>query len=521
MTGPMVAPPPPPRKLDTVSLEDLDDVVAADAPGRALVKSRDFPEIQAAGGPSFDEVQVVLFDYNSTDSLAACWAAQASLGDRATYHAVNRATLIEDLGDAVRGTVMIMLGICWPLEAMHDLVTECRWLVVLASHVSIARDLEQFVYPNAIGVVDPDMGAAALSWNFFHPGVPVPALLRAIEDAELGREALRDAAAFEDGFADALQRPPAGELFADDPAFQELTRMVGQDGGRAAILEAVTRGQEEGPGLKALCNKAAQGLSVETLRAFPAWKCARAAATDLAPTGRVAEALLERAYDLGLADEGGDGAEDGADGGAAAGRLFGAAYEVRGGRVRVVLRSVSGGPDVSEVAAAFEGCGHPTRAFFSVDTDIWDALWEQPQQVLWDVQSSGPGCLALSKGDSVVVARKGERFRESPFDEWSWGYQKSSDGAADVEGWIPTLAHTLFVAIKGTVASVPGVACLQEGDLLVGRRQRGQFVWGWRFCPGCTELWEPSWFPKADLQAVHATGARQVRQHIASGEGPA
>ena len=71
-------------------------------------------------------------------------------------------------------------------EAMHDLVAECAWLIILETHVSAVRELEHFSYPSAVRILEPDMAAGVLAWNFFIPQHPVPPLLRALEDGSAG-----------------------------------------------------------------------------------------------------------------------------------------------------------------------------------------------------------------------------------------------------------------------------------------------------------------------------------------------
>ena len=93
-------------------------------------------------------------------------------------------------------------------------------------------------------------------------------------------------------------------------------------------------------------------------------------------------------------------------------------------------------------------------------------------------------CLKLNQGDTVIVARKGERSKNAPFDEWSWGYCNKSMK----EGWFPTLAHSLMVATRDMPSMGQGITGLEEGEMLIARRQRGKFFWGYSFQPGTKVL---------------------------------
>jgi len=502
-SGPPPPPPRPPRHLDTIALEGLDDLVDSECSNRDVVKSLEFEDMIPSDVHSSD-VEVVLFDYNSVDSFAAAYAAKKALGSSVIYYGVNLDTIVEDVD--IQGRNVVMLGVCWPVEAMHELVSECRWLILLDNHISSARELENFRYPNFFPIIDIDMGAGALAWNFFHAtkAEHVPALFRALEDAELGRKVLRDAHTFEMGYEAAFELDPLprGDVQSDDDSFERFEKLIGDDGGRSAIQEAIEQGRSLEPGLQVQCTEAAAQQAIAAMREFPAWRCVLAnVSSPLA--GKIAESLCE-----GFIASSSSAPGDKDD---AARRCFAAVFEVRSrGHVRVILRSAPGGPDVSEIAAVYDGIGHGTRAFFSLRTDVWDTIWVQPELVLWDVRSRGASCLSLQKGDSVVVARAGERIvRECPFDEWSWGYC-TSDPAN--EGWIPTLAHTLLIATSRLQSQGKGIQELEEGDTIIARRQRGNFLMGWRYRDGTAPT--KGWYPRdgvggvGKLRPLHASTSR-------------
>lgn len=489
----------PLRCLDTVNEEGLEDLVDADCIQRSLVKSRDFPELHGSRVQASD-IAVVLFDAKSLDSFAACMAARLALGDACRFEGVDRSTATENLSVDISNQIVAMLGVCWSLEAMHDLVTECECLIILETHTSAARELEQFNYPNAVRILEPGMGAGALAWNFFFPGEKVPPLLRALEDAELGRTVLRDAEAFADGCHVAFDiEPPHGELNSDDPAFEHFELLM-DSGGRATIARAVQEGLELRTEIQGECSEAIARCHVRTPRKFPTWRCVLVELSSPF-AGRVGEYLVScyAAYH-----------------GQAERPYVAVVFERRRWHVRAVLRSLPGGPDVSEIAQEYGGSGHPNRAFFTISRDMWEGLWLPVEAVLWDTISNNPQCLNAKRGDSITIVRRGERFKDSPCDEWSWGY-KTGDG--DAEGWIPTLAHTLFVATRSVPAVCAGILAIEEGDLLVARGQKGRYLWGSTFRLGRgTTNGLKGWFPYIDgtWQPVHP---RSARDFIATGGG--
>lgn len=476
-------PPQPQRRLDTVGLEGIDDLVDADSPYRSAVKSREFPEFSGLDVcPS--NIKVVLFDDNSIDSFAACFAARSALGESARYEGVNRGGMVEDLTCDVSGRVVAMLGMSWSLEAMHDLVVECDWLIILETQPSIAKELEQFCYPGTVRILEPDMGAGALAWNLFFPGHPVPPLLRALEDAELGREALRNSRFFADGFHAAFGFViPHGELSSKDPAFEEFAFCL-EEGGRTTIQRAVEEGFSLAGGIQAQCHDAQARRVIQQLRVFPSWLCSLVNSSSPF-AGRIAEHLV-----TALAAGEVNGVPRGPI------RCLAGVFEVQRHRVRVAMRSLPGGPDLSELAAMYEGIGRPTRAVINLPIEAWGDIWELPEPIVWDVVPSSPHCLELKRGDLVTIARRGERFRESCFDEWSWGHR--SDDASR-EGWIPTLAHTLLVATQSIPSTGAGILGLDEGEMLVAYGQRGNYLWGSKFIQGNVGKGPKGWLDRKSV----------------------
>eukprot|EP00927_Polykrikos_kofoidii_P023585 TRINITY_DN21676_c0_g1_i1.p1 TRINITY_DN21676_c0_g1~~TRINITY_DN21676_c0_g1_i1.p1 ORF type:complete len:522 (+),score=99.60 TRINITY_DN21676_c0_g1_i1:236-1801(+) len=514
-------PPLPPRRpvrnLDVPSYEAWQDLVEPGCATRGLVKSRAFPHLQDFGVTSSD-VQVVLFDHYSPDSAVGCWAAQAALGESAIYVGVNRASVHEDLQDLavdVCGKVVCMVGICWPIMALHELVQECRLLIIVHNHTSVQRELSGFAdsYANTLVAVEPDMGVAALAWNFFHAGLPVPPLLRAIEDAELGRDVLRESRRFADGYEQAFEfEHMAGEHPAGSFFFKQVDDLLGGDGGRMAIQRAVEKGKALAPDIEGECAEAASSYKVRTLRSFPAWKCAVASSPSLF-AGRLAEHLAAKLVEkCDVAPSGTGDARDVSEQNSSCSRCFGAICTARGSRLLVTLHSLPGGPDVSEITDQQDvGGGMAHRAFFSIDVAGWEAMWLQPEPILWDVVSEGPRCLSLARGEEVTVSCRGERFRGSPFDEWSYAY-RSGDPAS--EGWVPTLAHTLLVSTSDVTSVGAGIAELKEGDLVVARGQLGIYLWGRRYTSAAQlsssiEV-KPEWFDQDTLQPVIAPWVKNV-----------
>ena len=243
-------------------------------------------------------INVVLFDKYSIDSFAACYAARATLGEDAEYVGIDRSTTDVELEQEVdlRDKDIALLGISRGYEAMHSLHNECRTVLVLENHQSAKQDLDQLVYDNLAIVVDSNMGAGAMAWNFFHPSEPVPRLVRYIEDADLGREVLLDAAAFADGLeATCPLKPPTGAIQSKDEAFLEFEHYL-EGGGQSFIDEAIEEGRKLQEEIEEQALDAVGNSEIKVLRAFPAWRCA---VVNLSSplVGRIAERCVKAMVD--------------------------------------------------------------------------------------------------------------------------------------------------------------------------------------------------------------------------------
>ena len=481
----------PTRPVYAAGREGWADLLARDV---LNIKSREFPRSVNLNPQAVD---VVLFDVHSIDSFAACCVARMALGGGAKYEAVTRSGFIGQLHTNVHDRTVAMLGVSWKVDCMHDLAWNCDTLLMMETQSSVEIELAEYMQTyHTIFFIDSMMGAGVMAWNFFYPGEPAPVMLRALEDVHLGRYALRDARDFEDGVGVVLDYSMrSGPLHQNNQAFNDFISLL-QDNhvARRAICQAIEEGKVVRQCVQTMCEQVVQRMRVLSLRAFPSLLCALA--EDASPfQGRLAEYLAgEFAERLGVN---------------AAKRCFAAVFQVRASQVRVVLRSKRGGADVSHIAQFFDGAGNQDRGFFTLGVEAWEAIWTEPETVLWDVTSHARNCLELAKGDLVTIIRRDQRFRESPFDLWSWGYKTLEP---EMEGWIPTLAHTVFFVIQSLPSPGLGVQDLKEGQLVIGTGQVGNFLYGWILGLATSKHWFP--MSEDNLRPVKpSSAARLVQEH--------
>jgi oligoribonuclease NrnB/cAMP/cGMP phosphodiesterase (DHH superfamily) len=126
----------------------------------------------------------VVYHSSCPDGFAAAWAAWKKFGSRAEYHPVAHS----DKPLALRGKEAYFLDLAYKPHAMRRVIKEAAKVVVIDHHVSS----ESSVKLAKEHVYDLKHSGAFLAWKYFHPGKPVPRLIRHIEDEDLWKFKLAD-----------------------------------------------------------------------------------------------------------------------------------------------------------------------------------------------------------------------------------------------------------------------------------------------------------------------------------------
>jgi oligoribonuclease NrnB/cAMP/cGMP phosphodiesterase (DHH superfamily) len=128
---------------------------------------------------------VILYHGNCPDGFGGAYAAWKKFGDAAEYYALSRTT---PGPESFHGATLYFIDFCYTQEVMDTYVAEAGKLVMLDHHEGVedvVRSMPEFVY-------DANRSGASIAWEYFHPGVPLPNLLRYVEDDDLFRFALPD-----------------------------------------------------------------------------------------------------------------------------------------------------------------------------------------------------------------------------------------------------------------------------------------------------------------------------------------
>jgi len=122
----------------------------------------------------------ILYHAHCADGFGAAWAAWQTLGGEATYIPVRHGAAPPKLPP---GGDVYILDFCYPrsvIEAMHR---RAHRMLVIDHHRTAEQELVGLDY----AIFDNDKSAAVLAWEFFHPGVEVPELLRYVMEHDLWR----------------------------------------------------------------------------------------------------------------------------------------------------------------------------------------------------------------------------------------------------------------------------------------------------------------------------------------------
>ncbi len=164
------------------------------------------------------ERTVILYHGDCPDGFGGAYAAWKKFGDAAEYRPLAYG---KPIPDDLAGAHLYFVDFCYEKSVMDALAPTAASFTVLDHHEGTREVVESFEN----SVYDVNRSGATIAWGYFHPGIPVPALLRYVEDDDLFRFLLPDTRAvlcyltirpfsFEawDALAASLEHPTESEL---------------------------------------------------------------------------------------------------------------------------------------------------------------------------------------------------------------------------------------------------------------------------------------------------------------------
>ncbi|WP_298231180.1 DHHA1 domain-containing protein [uncultured Azohydromonas sp.] len=136
---------------------------------------------------------LVLYHGKCADGFGAAFAAWLKLGDAADYLACHYG----DPPPVVEGREVFILDYSFEPEVLRAMGTQARSITLLDHHVSAQKRLQglELACPHRL-YFDLSRSGAAIAWEHFHPGEPLPYLLQAIQARDLWRWDVPDARPF-------------------------------------------------------------------------------------------------------------------------------------------------------------------------------------------------------------------------------------------------------------------------------------------------------------------------------------
>lgn len=123
---------------------------------------------------------IILYHANCDDGFGAAYAAWLKFGDESTYIPVQYGQPMPELPP---DHAVYILDFSYPRDVLLA-VDEWREIKVLDHHKTAQEDLKGL----AFATFDMEKSGAVLAWEYFHPGRPVPTLLRYVQDRDLWRK---------------------------------------------------------------------------------------------------------------------------------------------------------------------------------------------------------------------------------------------------------------------------------------------------------------------------------------------
>lgn len=276
--------------------------------------------------------RICFYHAGCPDGFGAAWAVRSAWGADAAYVArghADRAPL-----DRCKNALVAFVDIAPSREELAQLAGVSDQIVVLDHHVTaldrLTGDPELLDALEAEGhLLHFDLGhsGAILAWQHFHPEDPPPELLRYVEDQDLWSWALPDS----DTVNAAIASYPRDFHVWDELAATPIESLVreGTPILRANRMEVTRRIEHARP--VALGTRRIEAVNASTNRS------------------QIGHELARRA---------------------AFGEAWGLVYRVEGAEVFATLYSI-GDVDVSKVALAYGGGGHPNAAGFRISLTRW------------------------------------------------------------------------------------------------------------------------------------------------------
>lgn len=127
----------------------------------------------------------ILYHADCPDGFGAAYSAWKHFGKKATYLPVQHNQTPPELrADAT----IYLVDFCYPKDILLAMAGKAKKVQVIDHHISAQKDLTDLPtqdYPHLHVHFDMEKSGAVLTWEHFHPQIPVPEFLHYIQDKDL------------------------------------------------------------------------------------------------------------------------------------------------------------------------------------------------------------------------------------------------------------------------------------------------------------------------------------------------
>jgi len=123
----------------------------------------------------------VIYHANCTDGAGAALAAYRTFGDAADYIPAQHGSEPPDVSDCE----VYIVDFSYKKTVLLEMAATARSITVIDHHKTAQEDLRDISRYNIEVIFDMRKSGAVLTWEYFHPTIPVPFLLQVIQDRDL------------------------------------------------------------------------------------------------------------------------------------------------------------------------------------------------------------------------------------------------------------------------------------------------------------------------------------------------
>ncbi len=121
---------------------------------------------------------VIIYHAECSDGFGGAWAAWKKFGGRAEYIAMHYHS---KLPEGLKNKEIYMIDFTFPRQVIKKLLKENKRVTSIDHHLTRKEEtMMTYEYSYAL-----NNSGSVLAWKYFHPGKPVPKMLRHIEDMDI------------------------------------------------------------------------------------------------------------------------------------------------------------------------------------------------------------------------------------------------------------------------------------------------------------------------------------------------